>query len=327
MTYITEKCTIYIGKDSTLKKRGDALLIYQDGEKQSSIPAFKIKDIVAIGQIELGANIIDFCKANKISIHFNSFSGKYLGSLNFDPALNVFPRLGQYQRRFDDKAANEIAAKFIVAKIKNQRWLLRTFDKKAGLDVPEISSDNYQEILGIEGAKSREYFLRWPELVKNPEFTWEGRSKHPPNDEINALLSLFYTILANDIHSVCNIVALDPYIGFLHKEYYGRPSLVCDFMEAYRPLVDKFVLNLINRKEVVKEDFEQVNNGIEFKLTSTAFGKVMGKWSDYFKEDLYYYKTLKREMTIQKMIEYDIRIFAKYMTGDLEDFTQTEMTI
>lgn len=327
MTYITEKCTIYINKDNALKKRGDALLIYQGDEKQASIPAFKIKDIVVLGQLELGMGIIDFCKTHKISLHFNSFSGKYLGSLDFDPALNVFPRLGQYRKHFNDTVANQIAAKFIMAKIKNQRWLLRTFDKKAQLEIPEIPSDNYQEILGIEGAKSREYFLRWPELIKNPYFEWQGRSKHPPTDGINALLSLFYTILANDIHSVCNLVALDPYIGFLHKEYYGRPSLVCDLMEAYRPLVDKFVLNLVNRKEISIEDFEQNNNGLEFKLKATAFGKVMGKWNAYFKEDSHYYKVLRRELTMQKMVEYDVRIFSKYMVDELQDFSQTEMRI
>jgi len=327
MTYITEKATIYISKDSTLKKRGDVLLIYQDGKKQSSIPAFKIKDIVIFGQVEISASIIDFCKTHNISIHFNNYSGKYLGSLNLDPALNVFPRLGQYKKRFADKISNKIAAKLITAKIKNQQWLLRTFDKKIKFDIPEITSDNYQEIIGIEGAKSREYFLRWPDLVKNPNFVWNGRSKRPPTDEINALLSLFYTVLANDIHSVCNVVALDPYIGFLHKEYYGRPSLVCDLMEAYRPLIDKFVLNLINRKEVTKGDFIRNNNEIEYKLNTAAFGKVMAKWNTYFKEDTHYYKTLKRDMTIQKMIEYDIRIFAKYMSDDIKEFSQTEMKV
>lgn len=143
-----------------MKKRGDTLLIYQEKEKQASIPAFKIKDIIVLGQLELGIGIIDFCKVHKISVHFNSFSGKYLGSLDFDPALNVFPRLGQYQKRFDTVIANKIAAKLIETKIKNQRWLLRTFDKTAKLDIPNIPVDNYQEILGVEGAKSREYFLR-----------------------------------------------------------------------------------------------------------------------------------------------------------------------
>lgn len=98
-------------------------------------------------------------------------------------------------------------------------------------------------------------------------------------------------------------------------------------MEAYRPLVDKFVLNLINRKEISLADFEHSNNGLEFKLKSVAFGKIMGKWNTYFKEDSHYYKILQQEMTMQKMIEYDVRIFSKYMMDELYDFTQTEMRI
>jgi CRISPR-associated protein Cas1 len=172
----------------------------------------------------------------------------------------------------------------------------------------------------MEGSKSREYFSRWNKIIKNTNFIFTKRTKHPPEDEINALMSLCYTFLSCEIHTFCNIVALDPYIGFLHKEYYGRPSLVCDLMEAYRPFIDKFILNLINRKEIKKEDFELQPNGIEFKLKS--FGLLMEKWNNFFKTDLFYYGILDKKITLYKIIENDIRLFTKYLIGEINEFKQ-----
>lgn len=320
MNYITDKTTIYINNDYTIKKRGDNLLLYKENKKFQSIPSLKIKDIVVIGNISFESNIINYCKENNITIHFISKNGKYYGSLNFDQQFNVFPRLKQMENRFKDQ--NHFARLFIEAKLSNQKWFLNSFNLT--FKIPDLSNiDNYQEILGIEGAKSREYFSFWDErIIKNKNFIFKSRTKHPPRDEINALLSLYYTILSCEIHTTCNIVALDPYIGFLHKEYYGRPSLVCDLIEAYRPFVDKFVINLINRNEIKKEDFEIDTNNIEYKLKSDSFGLIMEKWTNFFKVDLFYYGVLGKNITLYKIIENDIRLFSKYLIGEISNYKQ-----
>lgn len=323
MTYITEKATIYLNSDYQIKKRGDNLIIYKGDDKLQSVPAIKIKDIIIIGNINLESNIINFCKDNNIQLHFISRNGKYYGSLNFNPELNIFPRLKQNEKRFNETESNNLAINFITSKICNQKWLLESFNQDILFEIPIFKNiSNYQEILGIEGSKSREYFSYWNKLLKNKEFNWTKRTKHPPEDEINALLSLCYTFLATEIHTLCNLIALDPYIGFLHKEYYGRPSLVCDLMEAYRPFIDKFVITIINRNEIKKDDFEINENKIEYKLKSDSFGLLMNKWTKFFKEDLFYSSTIKKELTLYKIIEYDIRLFAKYLIGELEEFKQ-----
>lgn len=326
MTYITDRVTLYINNDFELKKRGDNLLLYKNNEKIQSIPALKIKDIVIIGNVNLESNIINFCKENFIIIHFISRNGKYYGSLNFDLPLNIFPRLKQMEKRFNEIASNELAINFIKTKIQNQKWLLNTFNQKIDFILPDFTNIvNYQEILGIEGSKSRDYFSYWNILIKNKDFTFKKRTKHPPEDEINAILSLAYTLLSCEIHTLCNIVSLDPYIGFLHKEYYGRPSLVCDLMEAYRPFIDKFILNIINRNEIKKDDFEVIENKIEYKLKSESFSLFMDKWNKFFKEDLFYYGFLGKEITLYKIIENDIRLFAKYLIGEIGNFNQFTM--
>ena len=326
MTYITDKVSLYINNDFEIKKHGDNILLYKNNKKIQSIPSLKIKDIIVIGNITLESNFINFCKEKFITIHFISRNGKYYGSLNFDLPLNIFPRLKQMEKRFNEKECNEIAIKFIGTKIKNQKWLLDSFKLGINFEVPIFNNiNNYQEILGIEGSKSREYFSNWNVLIKNTEFKFEKRTKHPPEDEVNALLSLCYTMLACEIHTLCNIISLDPYIGFLHKEYYGRPSLVCDLMETYRPFIDKFILNLINRNEIKKEDFEVFNNKIEHKLKSESFGILMNKWNKFFKEDLFYYGVFGKNITLYKIIENDIRLFSKYLLGEITNFKQFTM--
>jgi CRISP-associated protein Cas1 len=323
MTYITDKVSLYLNNDYEIKKRGDNLLLYKNNEKIQSIPALKMKDIVILGNITLESNIINFCKDNNILIHFISRNGKYYGSLDFNPQLNIFHRFKQNEKRFNENASNKIAINFITSKLKNQKWFLESFNKKIEFEIPDFDNiKNYQDILGIEGSKSREYFSHWNELIRNKDFIFEKRTKHPPEDEINAILSLFYTILASEIHTFCNIVALDPYIGFLHREYYGRPSLVCDLMEAYRPFIDKFILNLINRNEIKKDDFEISNNKIEYKLKSESFGLVINKWNKFFKEDLFYYGIFGKNITLYKIIENDIRLFAKYLIEETDNFNQ-----
>lgn len=326
MTYITDKVTLYINNDYELKKRGDNLLLYKNEEKIQSIPSLKIKDIVIIGNISLDSGIINFCKEKNIVIHFISRNGKYYGSLNFDLPLNIFPRLKQMEKRFSETESNKLAINFVNTKIINQKWLLNTFNQKIEFQMVNFDNINkYQEILGIEGSKSKEYFSHWKILIKNSDFVFKKRTKHPPEDEINALLSLCYTLLSCEIHTLCNIVSLDPYIGFLHKEYYGRPSLVCDLMEAYRPFIDKFILNIINRNEIKKDDFEVADNKIEYKLKSESFGLLMNKWNKFFKEDLFYYGVLCKKITLYKIIENDIRLFSKYLIGEIENFKQFTM--
>lgn len=320
---ITDKVTLYLNNDYELKKHRNNLILYKNNEKIQSIPSLKIKDIVVLGSVCLESNVINFCKEHNIIIHFSSKNGKYYGSLNFNPQLNIFPRLKQNEKRFNETECNKLAANFINSKITNQKWFLNSY--KIDFEIPNIPYNDYQEILGIEGSKSREYFSHWNTIIKNNDFAWNGRTKHPPKDEINALLSLYYTFLASEIHTFFNMVALDPYIGFLHKEYYGRPSLVCDFMEAYRPFVDKFIINLINRNEIKKDDFEIAVNKIEYNLKSDSFGIIMNKWNKFFKEDLFYHGVLRKNITLHKIIETDVRLFAKFLISEVEEFKQFMM--
>jgi CRISPR-associated protein Cas1 len=303
-----EKETLYVNSDCEIKKHSNNVVFYQNGEKQKSIPIILIRDIVIVGNIGLGSDVINLCKEHKILLHFISRGGKYYGSLNFDPALNIFPRLKQFEKRFNNKECNKIAVDMITKKLLNQKWFLNTY--RIDFETPTIITEDEQELLGIEGSKSREYFSCWNKIIKNTDFIWTKRTKRPPEDEINALLSLSYTMLACEIHTICNMVALDPYIGFFHKDYYGRPSLVCDLMEQYRPFIDKFVINLINRNEIKKDDFEKQTNNIEFKIKN--FGFFMSKWNDFFKENKW-----EGEMSLQEIIEKNIRIFCKELIGDL----------
>lgn len=327
MSFITDKITLYISTDEfDLKKRGDNFLLYKDEEKVKSIPAIKIKDLVIAGDINLTSGLINLCKQEKINIHFISRSGKYYGSLIFDPAKNIFVRIEQFKKHFDEEESNKIAINLVRTKISNQKWFLDSFKKKIDFQLPNYEEySEYNSILGLEGSKSREYFSYWDVLIKNPDFTFIKRTKNPPENEINALLSLSYTILMNEIHTLCNVVNLDPYIGYLHKNYYGRPSLVCDLVEAYRPFIDKFVINLINRKEINKNHFCKNKNEIEYELTKDSFSHFIKKWTEFFKKTDFYYGVSGKKLSLYKIIENDVRLFSKYLTNEIEDFQQYTM--
>jgi CRISPR-associated protein Cas1 len=323
MTYITDKVTLYlVSKDQELQKRGEKFIVYQNGEKIKDIPAMKIKDIVVLGKTNLSDRVVGLCKTEKINVHFVSLSGKYYGSLVFDPTKNIFVRLEQYKRHLDPVESVNAALKIIKAKTKNQEWFLKSYNRKISFDALDTDSvRNYEELLGLEGSKTRQYFQYWDkEIIKNKDFIFEKRSKHPPENELNAILSLCYTLLMNEIHTMCNIVGLDPYIGFLHKNYYGRPSLVCDLVEPYRPFIDKFVVNMVNRNEIKLADFKKNTNEIEIELTKDGFSMMMGKWTDFFKKKDFYSGILGKECHLNEIIETDIRVFAKFLLKETEDF-------
>ncbi len=158
-------------------------------------------------------------------------------------------------------------------------------------------------------------------LIKNEQFSFMGRSKRPPTDEINALLSLIYTFLFNELHTAALLVGFDPAFGYLHDVYYGRPSLICDLIEEWRPIVgDRFVLNLVNRKEITPADFRKDNNDRAVLLSSEGFKKVLTKWNDFFKGDVHHTPLFISPVTFQRAMEQQVRLFSQYLLGDREHY-------
>ncbi|HBR17946.1 MAG: CRISPR-associated endonuclease Cas1 [Deltaproteobacteria bacterium RIFCSPLOWO2_12_FULL_43_16] len=328
MTAITDRITLYITADeSSISRRGDAFLIQKAGEeKGQKIPAMKVKDIVVVGHVTLDSRLIGLCREESIPIHFLSGRWEYQGSLQFEPVKNLFIRRAQIKKHFDPEKKLDISKKIVGGKIRNQQAMLDKYRKNLKLACPQIDSVGDMETLrGIEGVVAKEYYGFYPAIIKNSEFTFTRRTKRPPEDEINALLSLLYTLIFNEIHSTALLVGLDPAFGYLHDVYYGRPSLICDLLEEWRPLADRFVLNMINRKEVTPEDFRKETDQKGVWLSKDGYPKVIKKWHQFFKMDEQNTSILSRPITYQHAIERQVRTFSQYLMDDKDNYKTIEL--
>jgi CRISPR-associated protein Cas1 len=321
MTAITDRITIYLNADVVIERRGGAFLISTD-ENRQKIPALKIKDIIVTGRTNIDSRVVDLCRESEIPIHFLSGRWQYQGSLWFAPAKNLFIRRAQIFAHFDHDKKTEIAKTIVSGKLRNMQSLLDKFRMRLSIGECQIKdSDCLETARGVEGAAGREYFSFWPQLIKNDQFSFKGRSKRPPADEVNALLSLVYTLLFNELHTAALLVGFDPAFGYLHDVYYGRPSLICDLLEEWRPIVgDRFVLNLVNRKEITPDDFRKDNNSSAVLLSSDGLRKVLVKWHDFFKSDVHHTPLFISPVTFQRAMERQVRLFSQYLLGDRKHY-------
>ncbi len=219
----------------------------------------------------------------------------------------------------------KIAKGVVSAKIHNSKRLLRKFNyiRKSEHISKVLNSITFQsnfvektqsieELMGIEGIISAEYFSCFDEIILNEHLKFEKRTRRPPRNEVNALLSFGYTLLLNSVRTAVNIVGLDPYFGALHSESYGRPSLVLDIMEEFRsPIVDYTVLTAINKSMINKADFIiGEDDELPVKLSVDGRNKYIRLIEKRLNEKIYF-EIKNQKMTFKDIIKYQTYRFAK----------------
>ncbi|MBI4652161.1 CRISPR-associated endonuclease Cas1 [Candidatus Desantisbacteria bacterium] len=261
--------TLYLlEQGSVLKKEDERFIITKDGNVVKEIPAIKIDQILVFGNIQITTQAMRFCLEQNIPIILLSSRGKYFGVV--ESFQRTDPNL--HKRQFDiagnKKLSLEIAKAIVEAKINNSKVLIQRYARKRpSLNIDsEIQSINnlldkipsvemHDELMGVEGAASAQYFSVLRMLIGN-EWKFTKRQKHPPPDPVNSMLSYGYTLLFYNIYAMIRMHKLHPYVGFLHGIREGHPALVSDILEEFRaPVVDAIVLNLITRGSLKKEDF------------------------------------------------------------------------
>jgi CRISPR-associated protein Cas1 len=172
---------------------------------------------------------------------------------------------------------------------------------------------------GIEGDAARAYFGVFDALIKVPDMAFVERSRRPPRNEINCLLSFLYTLLAHDIRSALEGVGLDPAVGFLHRERPGRASLALDMMEEFRPyMADRLALTLINRKQICKKDFTYSESGAVL-LKEKARKEILMCWQERKQEEIEH-PFLNEKMTVGLLWHMQARLLARYIRGDMDAY-------
>ncbi|HOZ92042.1 MAG TPA: CRISPR-associated endonuclease Cas1 [Candidatus Syntrophosphaera thermopropionivorans] len=261
---------VYVAdQGASICKRGDRLYVFKGPNLLRWFHSKDIIQLIIVGNVTLTTPVLTYLLKYKIDTVFLSYYGKYKGRLIGEFGKNVQLRIAQFQFLNSLQNRENLAALYIQGKLNNmQTHLMRRLKRKkdklistailqnqAILDKIENSSPNLDTLRGYEGIASKNYFSAFPALIFNPQFTFNGRNRRPPKDEVNALLSLGYTFLMNQVMGATYICGLDPYYGALHNLAYGRQSLALDLMEEFRPLVDNLVINLINRHEIRPEHF------------------------------------------------------------------------
>jgi len=229
-------------------------------------PSLKLEKIVVFGHADIDTNVITHCLKENIDMVFLSNKGQYFGRLQGPETKNPEVRLVQYKVSSDPKKCLPLAKKFIAGKIKNMRVVLqRQSDgstpfimaiKRLGeLNSAVKQAESLETVRGLEGTAAKIYFSLFGKIV-GPRFTFEKRVRRPPTDPINSLLSFGYTLLLYDMFSAVSQAGLDPYLGILHEDKYGRPSIALDMIEEYRPvIVDLIVILMVNKRMLNPDDF------------------------------------------------------------------------
>jgi CRISP-associated protein Cas1 len=327
--------TLYVTQaESRLFKEGETVVVSKGDVKLIQLPLHTIGQIVCFGfAIYVSPPLMAHCSEHGVSITWLSESGRFLGRVEGPVKGNVLLRREQY--RWADSAAKalEVARTVVAAKINNsriclQRWLRNRGGVeesvefqiyKLGQLLPKTAEcPDLEHLRGIEGEAANGYFSVFDRMIlqQKDAFKFSGRNRRPPRDPVNALLSFVYTLLALDMRSALETVGLDPFVGFLHADRPGRPSLALDLMEEFRaPFADRLALNLINLKQVNGSDF--TNEGTECRMAPEARKNLIVAYQNR-KKEVMEHPFLEDKMEIGLVLHSQAQLLARFIRGDLD---------
>lgn len=325
-----------------LRKDGAAVEILHDGVTKLRVPLHNLDGIVCFGwDIVASASLMHACAEANVAFSFHNPHGKFLASTNGPVSGNVLLRRAQYRAADNEAHSVAIATNLIAAKLANTRSLLQRAARDHGEKALERSSEllraadfigvrlqllrqtsTLDSIRGIEGDSAVAYFAVFNRAITLTEpgmLQLKGRTRRPPLDPINALLSFHYALLAHDCRSAAESVGLDPQCGILHRDRPGRPSLALDLMEELRPvLADRATLTLINRQQVTEKDFEIKENGAVL-LKEDSRKTVLQHWQERKQTEIVH-PFLQEKITIGLLPHIQARLLARHLRGDLDAY-------
>ena len=330
--------TLYITSDDAyLSKERETFVVQINNQKVFQAPIHSIENIVCFGFKPLTPALMAFCAENNVGVSFLSENGKFLARVYGAQKGNVLLRKAQYAVADNEVLSLAIARPIIAAKVTNYRNLLLRHQRNhpeicpdgvvsaaatLGSRLTEIQrTETLDGLRGFEGESASVYFGVLSSLItaQQEDFVFLKRTKRPPLDPANALLSFLYAILVNDVRSALETVGLDPQVGFLHQLRSGRPSLALDIMEEFRPyLGDRIMLNLINLKQVTKKDFEIRESG-EVRMSDEARKTVITAYQKRKQEEITH-PFLGEKMTVGLLPHIQAQLLARHLRGDIPDY-------
>ncbi len=334
--------TLYITTDGAwLRKDGANIVMEAGNEVRGRIPMHMLDSLICIGRILVSPPLLGYCAEQGICISYLSPNGRFLARVEGPVSGNVLLRREQYRRSDDPAGCAAIVANLLIGKIRNQRAVIsrglrdygdrladgaRSALQVARKRLARLASRLLMErdtnlLRGLEGEAARTYFDVFNHLIRIPDdnLHFRGRSRRPPLDAVNALLSFLYTLLTHDCRSALETAGLDPAVGYLHRDRPGRPSLALDLVEEFRPvLADRLALSLLNRRQLGIHDFLRLDNGAVL-LQNEARKKVLVAWQERKREELQH-PFLGETAPIGLFMFLQAQLLARHLRGDLDGY-------
>lgn len=328
--------TVYITNEAAyLSLDGENIVCKIDGDEKLRIPFDNVESVVCFSYVGCSPALMGKCVSKTIPISFISPQGKFLAKVYGETKGNVFLRVAQIDC-FRDNGL-QLAQNTMAAKFSNTRQLIRrTLHDNPNLRKDEeiktvlevlsqgidkvFAAQSLEEVIGIEGNCAQNYFSIFNKLITNQkvQFTFELRTKRPPLDPVNAMLSFVYTLATNEFAAALETVGLDSYIGFCHALRSGRNSLACDLVEEARCIVERFVLTLLNLQIIGENDFEEQISGAVW-LNEEGRRKVLTKWQEKKRTDMIH-PYLNQKIPFGLLPYVQSNLLAKYVRGDIDEY-------
>ena len=327
--------TLYVlTPDSYLFVRNESIAIRVGGEEKFTIPAHTIDAVVCFGVCTVSTPFIGFCAEQGITLTFLSPNGHFYGRVCGPVSGNVMLRKKQYHSLDDALFASRTVKNILYGKLRNSKdVLLRSArnqsDNAACLCLTQaaasltefaakLGTDDIDSMRGIEGAAATVYFAQFDTMLRSSDFKFQVRSRRPPRNEVNAMLSFTYMLLTREMQSALETVGLDPAAGYLHTLRPGRPSFALDMIEELRaPLCDRFVLSLFNKGQVKENDFDTDSEAVY--LNERGRRTVLAAWQQR-KTEVIQHPFLNEKIQIGIIPYAQAMLFARVLRGDLDEY-------
>ena len=334
--------TLYVSTEGAwLKKDGANIVMQVEGTERARLPAHMLESLVCIGRVLVSPPLLGYCAEQGISVCYLTQNGKFLARVEGPVSGNVLLRREQYRRSDDRPECAAIVRNLLLGKIHNQRVVVSRALRDHGGSLEDIvcgalkqARKSLQRIMdrllresdpdvlrGLEGDAAQIYFGVFDHLLRTDGtvLRFKGRSRRPPTDPVNAVLSFLYTLLTHDCRSALETVGLDPAVGFLHRDRPGRPSLALDLMEEFRALLaDRLVLSLLNRRQLNERDFVTLDNGA-VSLKDDARKTVLTAYQERKREELRH-PFIDEQVPLGLLPALQAQLLARHLRGDMEAY-------
>ena len=322
------KDTIYIFSKGQLKRKENTLFFESEDGKKKFLPIENVKEIYMFGEVTFNTKILNLLSQKEIIVHYFNYYGYYSGSFYPREHYNSGFMILNQARAYDNPEKRlSFARKFVEGAIKNSLKVLNYYHRK-GTNLKEEIDDlefllktlpqasSIETLMQIEGNAKEVYYNSFNKIITSEEFKFEKRTRRPPKDYLNAMISFVNSLIYTYVLSEIYLTHLDPRIGFLHATNFRRFSLNLDVAEIFKVVIgDRLILSMINRGEIKPQDFEKALDGIV--LNEKGKKKILQKMEERLKQTVKY-KKLNRHVSYRRLIRLELYKIEKDLMGDEE---------